>query len=55
MNGMEDGERLEWYRRNKKGAAQPVPVAKNVGSVSDVSSSLQSLIKQYALPAISKT
>jgi hypothetical protein len=32
-----------------------VPVAKNAESVSGVSSSLQSSIKQYALPAVSKT
>lgn len=55
MNGMEDGERPEWYHRNKKGATQPMPVAKNVGSAFGVSSSLQSSIKQYALLAISKT
>jgi hypothetical protein len=55
MNDMEDGERPEWYRRNKKGVTQPVPVVKNVRSVSGVSSSLQSSIKQYALPTVSKT
>ncbi|CAK9875378.1 unnamed protein product [Sphagnum jensenii] len=56
MNGMEeDDECPEWYRRNKKGATQPIPVVKNVGSMSGVNSSLQSSIKQYALPAISKT
>ncbi len=55
MNNMEDNKRPEWYRRNKKGVARPVPVAKNAESVSGVSSSLQSSIKQYALPAVSKT
>ncbi|CAK9191630.1 unnamed protein product [Sphagnum troendelagicum] len=55
MNGMEDGKRLEWYRHNKKGAVQPVLIAKNARSVSGVSNNLQSSIKQYALPAISKT
>jgi hypothetical protein len=55
MNSMEDDERPKWYRRNKKGAARPVLVAKNAGSVSDVSNNLQSLIKQYALSAVSKT
>jgi hypothetical protein len=44
MNGMEDGEHLEWYCRNKKGVAQPVPIAKNVGSMFNVGSSLQSSI-----------
>jgi hypothetical protein len=55
MNDMEDGKRPEWYCRNKKGVVWPVPVAKNAGSMSSVSSSLQSSIKQYALPAVSKT
>jgi hypothetical protein len=55
MNGMEDGERPEWYRRNKKGAAWPVPIAKNAGSVSSMSNNLQSSIKQYALSIVSKT
>ncbi|KAH9555571.1 hypothetical protein CY35_08G121300, partial [Sphagnum magellanicum] len=55
MNGMEDDKRPEWYCRNKKGATRPVPIAKNARSVSSVSSSLQSSIKQYALLAISKT
>ncbi len=55
MNNMEDDERPEWYRRNKKGATRPVPLAKNARSVSGVSSSLQSSIKQYALSVVSKT
>jgi hypothetical protein len=55
MNDMEDGKRPEWYRRNKKGATRLVIVAKNAGSMSSVSSSLQSSIKKYALSTISKT
>ncbi|CAM6025351.1 unnamed protein product [Sphagnum balticum] len=55
MNGMEDGERPKWYRRNKKGDVRLVPVAKNAGSMFGVSSSLQSSIKQYALLVVSKT
>jgi len=55
MNDMEDNERPEWYRCNKKGVVWPMPIAKNARSVSGVSSSLQSLIKQYALLTISKT
>ncbi len=55
MNDMEDGEHSEWYCYNKKGAVEPVPIVKNAGSVSGVSISLQSSIKQYALPAVSKT
>jgi hypothetical protein len=55
MNRMDDGKRPKWYRCNKKSVAWPVPVAKNAGFVSSVSNSLQSLIKQYTLPTVSKT
>lgn len=55
MNGMEDGERPEWYRRNKKGGVRPVFIVKNARFVFNMNNSLQSSIKQYVLPAISKT
>jgi hypothetical protein len=45
MNDMEDGECPKWYRCNKKGVARPMPVVKNAGSMSSVSSNLQSSIK----------
>lgn len=45
MNSMEDGTRLEWYPRNKKGATWPVLVAKNVGIMFGMNSNLQSSIK----------
>jgi hypothetical protein len=55
MNDIDDSERSKWYCHNKKGAVWPVLVAKNARSVSSVSSSMQSTIKQYAFLAVSKT
>jgi hypothetical protein len=52
MNGLNDDERPDWYRRNKKGGATNKAAADSQRGKSQASSNIQSSIKSFALPKV---
>ncbi|BBN18355.1 hypothetical protein MPTK1_8g01890 [Marchantia polymorpha subsp. ruderalis] len=52
MNGLNDDERPDWYRQNKKGGATNKAAVDSQRGKSQAVSSIQSSIKSFALPKV---